>query len=72
MLERITYLLTSAASPAALEPCLGLLGNLALGGADVAYAICHTPQLVRSAVYFIICKHTTLALVVFGLQSILV
>ena len=64
MLERITYLLTSAASPAALEPCLGLLGNLALGGADVAYAICHTPQLVRNAVYFIPKKTHSLAVVV--------
>ena len=46
MLDRIRYLLTSAAAPAALEPILALLGDLALGGADVAHAICDTSGLV--------------------------
>jgi len=46
VLDRIKYLLTSAAAPAALEPTLALLGDLALGGVDVAHAICDTPGLV--------------------------
>lgn len=56
--------MTSAAAPAALEPCLHLLGNLALGGADVAYAICHTSQLVSNAVSLIDRKHTNKKLLV--------
>ena len=46
VLDRIRYLLTSAAAPAALQPLLSLLGELALGGADVAHAICDMPGLV--------------------------
>ena len=49
VLDRIKYLLTSAAAPAALQPLLSLLGELALGGADVAHAICEMPGLVSSS-----------------------
>ena len=49
VLERLKYLLTSAAAPAALEPSLALLGDLALGGADVACAIADTPGLVSKS-----------------------
>ena len=49
VLDRIKYLLTSAAAPAALQPLLALLSDLARGGADVAHAICDTPGLVGQA-----------------------